>query len=96
MRLVASPDAVTLVQERGGKLFVRESRIRSGCCARPVTFLKASTEPDDHVFRQVADGEIELYLDERLPGLPDELHLEVRGWRKKRVAAYWNGCAYVL
>jgi hypothetical protein len=95
VRVVASPDAVKLVRESGGKLFVRASPIRS-CCGGPVTFLKASTKPDESAFRQVGHGEIELYIDKRLPGLPDELDLEVRGWRKKRVAAYWNGCAYVL
>ena len=72
MRLVASPEAVKLVQARGGKLFVRASRVR-GCCGGPTTFLKASTEPEHRAFRQVADGEIELYFEERLRRLPDEL-----------------------
>jgi hypothetical protein len=27
---------------------------------------------------------------------PDELELDVRGLRRKHVAAYWNGCAYVV
>ena len=27
---------------------------------------------------------------------PEELVLEVRGWRTKRVEAYWNGCVFVV
>jgi hypothetical protein len=28
--------------------------------------------------------------------LPDELHVDLRGRRKPRVEAYWNGCAYLV
>jgi hypothetical protein len=27
--------------------------------------------------------------------LPEELHLDIKGRRRPRVRAYWNGCAYV-
>jgi hypothetical protein len=32
---------------------------------------------------------------ERAVQLPDELHVEVHGRRRRRVQAYWDGCAYV-
>jgi hypothetical protein len=53
-------------------------------------------EPDERVdFRRAAVDELELYLPATLGRLPDELHLELRGRRRKRVEAYWDGCAFV-
>ncbi len=92
--VVASPEAVQLVQERGGKLFVWAKRTR--CCRGGLTFLEAATEAPEREFRRFGGGEIELYLDERLQRLPDELHLEVKGRRQKRVEVFWDGCAYVV
>jgi hypothetical protein len=28
--------------------------------------------------------------------VPDELHLDVSGRKRRRVAAYWDNCAYVV
>jgi hypothetical protein len=93
VRVKASPDAVRLVREQGGKLYVWAKRSR--CCHGSLTFLETSSEPGQRPFRCVdADG-IELYLDERL-GEPEELVVETKGRRRKHVHAYWNGCAYVV
>ncbi|MDQ2982532.1 MAG: hypothetical protein M3R70_01205 [Actinomycetota bacterium] len=93
MRVKASPEAVGLVQEQGGKLYVWAKRSR--CCHGSLTFLETSSEPGERSFRRVnADG-IELYLDERL-GEPEELVVEAKGRRRKHVHAYWDGCAYVV
>ena len=93
MRVQASPEAVQLIQEQGGKLYVRAKRSR--CCHGSLTFLETSNEPAKRSYRRVSADEIELYLDERL-GDPEELVIEARGRRRKHVHAYWDGCAYVV
>jgi hypothetical protein len=93
MRVEASPEAIQLVDEQGGKLYVWAKRAR--CCHGAMTFLETSSEPDERPFRQVATDRIELYLDTRL-GDPDELVIETSGRRRRHVHAYWNDCAYVV
>ena len=93
MRVNASPEAVRLVQERGGKLYVWARRAR--CCGGALIFLESSSEPSERPFRRVPAEGIELYVDERLKE-PDELELAVGGRRRKHVHAYFNGCAYVV
>jgi hypothetical protein len=88
----ASAGAVEFVGERGGKLFVWSKSSR--CCRGGITFLEASTERDDrHAFRHVPAKGIELYVD--LPRLPEQLEIDVNGWFRRRVRAYWEGCAWV-
>jgi hypothetical protein len=93
MRVEASPEAIGLVDEQGGKLYVWAKRAR--CCHGSLTFLETSSEPGEGPFRRVAAEGIELYLDARL-GEPEELVIETSGRRRKHVHAYWNGCAYVV
>jgi hypothetical protein len=93
MRVEASQEAIQLVDEQGGKLYVWAKRAR--CCSGSITFLETSSEPGDRPFRRVAADGIELYLDARLDE-PDELVIEASGRRRKHVHAYWNGCAYVV
>jgi len=81
----ASPEAVRLIQEQGGKLYV--SAKRSRCCHGSVTFLETSNEPGERPYRRVSAHEIELYLDERL-GDPEELVIEAKGRRRTHVHAY--------
>jgi hypothetical protein len=69
----ASPEAVQLIQEQGGKLYVGAKRSR--CCHGSLTFLETSNEPAERSYRRVSADEIELYLDERL-GDPEELVIE--------------------
>jgi hypothetical protein len=81
VRVQASPEAVQLIQEHGGKLYVRAKRSR--CCHGSLTFLETSNEPAGRSYRRVSADEIELYLDERL-GDPEELVIEARGRRQAR------------
>ena len=93
MRVQASPEAVRLIQEQGGKLYVCAKRSR--CCHGSLTFLETSNEPAERPYRRVSADEIVLYLDARL-GDPEELVIEAKGRRRKHVHAYWDGCAYVV
>ena len=94
MRLVASPEAVNYVLERGGQLFVR---LRSSRCCRGVTWLETSTNPDPRRdWRKVADETIEVFVPAGLQRLPEELHVAVRRFPRRHVEAYWDGCAWVV
>jgi hypothetical protein len=92
MRVRASPEAVSLVREHGGKLYVWARRSR--CCGSALTLLEATSDPGERTFNRFEVDGIEVYLDERLR--PDELELAVGGFRSRQVRAYWNGCAYVV
>ena len=76
MRVQASPEAVQLIQEQGGRLYVRAKRSR--CCHGSLALLETSNEPAERSYRRVSADEIELYFDERL-GDPEELVIEARG-----------------
>jgi hypothetical protein len=93
MHVRASPEAVQLVQDRGGKLYVWAKKTR--CCGGSVIFLETSSEAGERPFRRVPADGIELYFDERMRE-PNELELDVGGLRRKHVHAYWDGCAYVV
>jgi hypothetical protein len=96
MRVVISnPQVPELIRRHGGRLFVWRDPHR--CCGGNLTYLEAGPEPsvghDFHLFD--AEG-FELWFDPGAKGPPDELHLDVKGFRKKRVVAYWNGCAFAI
>jgi hypothetical protein len=94
MRVVASAGVAGVVREQGGKLYVWPRKGR--CCGRGVTTLETDTEPKDGVrFEHIAADGFELYL-ARMSHEPEELHLDVHGRRRRRVAAYWDNCAYVV
>jgi len=91
--IVASDEARKYVAERGGRLYVWLST--SACC-HPVPRLDSATEPKtDREFRRVAEDDFEVWapLNARLP---NELHVEVHRFPRRRVEAYWDGCAWVV
>ena len=93
MRVTATPEAADLVRERGGRLYVWP---RTGRCCRSVTWLETATEPEGgRAFRLAYADDFELYVPRHLGRLPDELEVDVRGRRRRRIEAYWNGCAWV-
>lgn len=94
MRVVASREAAEFVRERGGRLWVRTRSTR--CCRGRITYLEASTEPHEGSFRRFgADEGFDVYVPERLPRLPRELHVDLGRFPKRHVNAYWDGCAWV-
>ena len=92
MRLVADPEAVEFLRARGGRVFLTMTR---GCC-NGVHTLETSTEPKGRrsFERVLAGDELEVYAPEGMR-LPDELELVLRRFPRRRVEAYWNGCAWV-
>jgi hypothetical protein len=93
VRVIASSPAVHRVESEGGKLFVWAKSTR--CCSGSLTFLEASTEAPAREFRSVGGEGFEVFFDTSLARTPEELHVELHGRRRGRLAAYWNGCAYV-
>ena len=83
-----------MIKQLGGTLYVwpREGR----CCAHGLAWLEAGTAPRrGHEYAAVPAVGFELRL-ARMGRLPDELHLGVTGRRRRRVAAFWDGCCYVV
>ena len=95
MRVVASDAAVDLIRARGGDLYVWVKTSR--CCTGGAHTLATAHEPPaGREFRRV-DGQrgFDLFVSSRLRTLPVELQLE-RTRRRARVAAYWDGCAWIV
>ncbi len=95
MRVVASPEAVALVRERGGRLFLWPER--AGCCGGFGMRLRSSTEPaPDREFRRVPTDGFELYLPAQLRREPEKLEIDVRRFPRRHVEGYWDGCVWII
>ena len=94
MRVVASDQAVNLIEEQGGRLYVWLKRGR--CCGGVTTLASATAAPADKQFRLVGgDSRFELYLPASLD--PDTRGASDRATTVPRgIDAYWNGCAWVV
>ena len=94
MRIVATPDAVSYVRERGGVLYVWAMTMEYGY--HPVFVLEASVDPPGPVgdFQRFEGEGIELLLDLGPRELPDSLHLDISGVLRKRIRATWNGHSF--
>jgi hypothetical protein len=90
MRIFATPEARTLILDKGGLLFVWAT-------TGVVRFLRTSTEPppDALAWQRIECKGVLVFLPPR-HRLPRELHLEVGGRLRRRIDAFWNGCAYVV
>ncbi len=95
MRVLATPEARSFVRERGGLLFVWVTS--HGPVRGALRLLRTSTEPPSNAleWQRVETRGFLVFLP---PGMrrPREIHLEVRGFLRRRVEAFWEGCAYVL
>lgn len=96
MRIVATPEVRSHVLEHGGLLFVR-MRKGMGVHAGGIASLETSTEPpaDALEWRRFEARGLLVFVP-RAMRLPRTLHLRLKGRFRRRVAALWNGCVYVL
>jgi hypothetical protein len=102
VRLVIKPEAAAYIRAAGGRLFIR---VRShGCCRGRLTLLEAVTEPptgSERFWPIFLDG-LTIFLDPLLCHLldperaPAEVQIELRGWLRRHIKAFWNGCVYVI
>ena len=93
MRVIATHEAVEFVRERGGTAFVWPLTLEGPTAGRGVFALEASTESPgaDHGFVRFGGEGFDVLIDATEHGVPDELHLALTGWRRRRLRAYWNG-----
>ena len=95
MKVIARPDAIRLIQEHGGALYVWTELRR--CCSGGMTLLKTAAKPPGRrSFERFDAPGFELWFDPGSRTPPSELHVDARGWKRKRVEAYWNGCAFAI
>jgi hypothetical protein len=95
MRIVTTPEARSMINDDGGLLFVRRSSL--GSVRGAIRTLLTTTEPPPDAF-DYQRFETKGFLVFLEPGVrpPRELHIEVVGWMRRRVRAFWNGCAFVV
>ena len=109
MKLVVSERARTYIAEHGGGVWVwldphrgivgsyvwLEAHAEPPRSSRKTKFTRASRRP--HRFRSLQTEGVELHYDFGAMDPPEELHLDVKGWRKgtRRLEAYWNGVIFV-
>jgi hypothetical protein len=94
MNVRASSEAVEAIRQRGGRLWVWPGR---ACCGGTRFIESSTTEPENAPrFAGIEAGGFELYLLAPDGTLPDELEIGLRGKRRPRVEAFWNGCPYVV
>ena len=96
MEVAADTALVAHVAGHGGVLWVRANRHR--CCSGALTTLSATTVPpaDPAEYEHV---DCDLPVSVRYRGgstRPARLVIELRGRRRPRPAAYWDGCAIAL
>ena len=95
MRIKSTPEARSWIRDHGGLLFVRLSRVASVRGAMRHLLVSTEPPPDAMEYQRFETKGFLLFLQ---PGVrpPRELHVEVVGRIRRRIAAFWNGCAYVV
>ena len=97
MRVEMSSEAADFVRDRGGQLWVWAATPRLCCWGTPA-MMHAATEPPAGVtgFTPATAEPVEVWF--RSPGgrQPDVLEIGLRGRRRARVEAYWDGCLTMM
>lgn len=95
MEVEVTPDAAAFVRDHGGRLYVWAS---GAACCGGTRFIEASIDAprDADRFVAVTAPGIQLLVRPAASRLPDELRVDLKGWRRPRVEASWNGCAYLV
>jgi hypothetical protein len=96
MRILFSTEVGEFIRERGGRVFVWPEVRR--CCSGGISYLATSTEaaPERSDFQKLPVDGFEVWFAAGVRQPPDELHLDLKGWRRRRVEAYWEGCVFVV
>ena len=93
-----SNDAVGFVHGRGGELWVWAAHARMCCSGSPGVDARRNRAAGRPVrVRQVpADGGVRVWFRGVGDLLPDVLEIGLRGSRRPRVEAYWDGCLMAM
>ena len=92
-----SAEAASFVQARGGRLWVWAAYPRM-CCAGTPAYMHAATQPPAGLtgFTRLPVAELEVWFRVPAGAPPDVLEIGLRGRRRPRVEAYWDGCLFAL
>jgi hypothetical protein len=109
VKVVTTPKAEAFIRERGGRVWVwldprrglvgsyvwLEAHCEPPGSSRKSRFTRSSRRR--HRFSVTTDAGVEVHHDFGRLDPPEELHLDVKGWRKgsQRLEAYWNGVIFV-
>jgi hypothetical protein len=97
VQVEVSPEAEEFVRQQGGRVWVWVAR-PSMCCWGTPAFMHAATEPPPGLsgFSPVSSAALDVWF--RVPAgrVPEVLEIVLRGKRRPRVEAYWDGCIYAL
>ena len=97
MRVEVSPDAAAFVAAHGGRLWVWTAHPLRCCAGVPAYMHAATGEPAGRVgFARIPVPGLELWFLAPAGVQPDVLEIGLRGRRRPRVEAYWDGCLYAL
>jgi hypothetical protein len=96
MDVELSDTARDFVRARGGKVFVRAHSHR--CCSGAMTLLDVWTEAPKgfSTFSSVHSGDAEVEFSGGPASQPHLLSIDVRGRRRPRLVAYWDGCLFKI
>jgi hypothetical protein len=108
VRIVTSEKAAAFIHERGGEVWVwldprrglvgsyvwLEAHCEAPGSSRRSSFTRSSRR--GHRFRRTAGADIVVHYDLGRMEPPEELHFDVKGWRRgtQRLEAYWNGSIF--
>jgi len=97
VRVEVSPEAADFVRARGGRLWVWAARPRM-CCQGTPAYMHAATDPPPRMsgFRLAPAAGLDIWFRAPAGTLPDVLEIGLRGRRRPRVEAYWDGCLIAL
>jgi hypothetical protein len=99
MRADVSAEAVEFVRGHGGGLWVWAAH-PSVCCWGAPAYMHAATEPPPGLsgFRAVPTEEagLQIWFRAQAGQSPEVLEIGLRGRRRPRVEAYWDGCLFAL
>jgi hypothetical protein len=92
-----SPEAADFVRGRGGTLWVWAAHARM-CCSGAPAWMRAATAPPRGLsgFSPVAADGLQVWFRGVGCRMPDVLEIGLRGTRRPRVEAYWDGCLMAM
>jgi hypothetical protein len=97
MRVDISAAAAEFVRARGGRLWVWAAYPQR-CCAGTPAWMHTATEPPAGFsgFAMIDAGGVQICFRATAGQRPDVLEIGLRGARRPRVEAYWDGCLMAM
>ncbi len=95
MDVVVSESARDYLAAHGGVAFVRAHSYRC-CSAGSLTMLDIDTRVPDDADRFVSTDtrDVDVRFFSGMQGAPEQLIIDTRGHLRRRLVAFWDGCAF--